>query len=1038
MYVVKRSGKRQDVHFDKITTRIQQLCLGLNPDYVDPVKVAQRVCAGVYGGVTTVELDQLAAETAFYLSSQHADYGVLAARIAVSNLHKSTRKVFSEVMGELRNYVNPRNRKPSPLIHEGCWAFIQKHKDRLDNVIIHKRDYEYDYFGFKTLERSYLLKINGQIVERPQHMLLRVACGIHFADDDIDGAIETYELMSQKWYTHASPTLFNSGTPKPQMASCFLLTVTGDGDSIEAIYDTLKHCALISKGAGGIGLSVSSIRATGSYIAGTNGTSNGLVPMLRVFNNTARYVDQGGGKRKGSFAIYLEPWHYDIFQFLELKKNQGSEELRARDLFLALWIPDLFMKRVEANEQWSLFCPNEAPGMMDVHGQQFEELYERYEREGRARKVVPARTVWQAIVERQTENGTPYMLYKDACNAKSNQKNLGTIRSSNLCVVPETLILTKEGQKPIGSLKDQKVTIWNGVEWSDVTVKQTGANSELVRVSLSDGGYIDCTPEHKFLIGRTIDTAVRFHAKELRPGMALPAWTHPQGNRNVDRVHIASVTPLERRSDVFCFTEPKLHTGIFNGAITSQCTEIVQFTSSEEIAVCNLASIALSRFVAPKAGDDSKQLEFDHQKLFEVTKKVVRNLNKVIDQNYYPIPAARLSNLLHRPIGIGVQGLADAFALLRIPYTSAEGKKLNSEIFETMYFAALTASNELAEKYGPYESYSAKSSGGKYKDCPVAQGILQFDMWGVKPSPRWDWSALRAKIAQHGVRNSLLLAPMPTASTSQILGNNESFEPFTSNLYSRRTLAGEFVMVNKHLLTDLLKLKLWTDPIKAQIIAQNGSIQNIPEIPEEIRELYKTVREMSGKDLIDMAAARGAFIDQSQSFNVHMSDITVGKLTSMHFYAWKMGLKTGLYYLHNESAADPQKHTISHAVAKAAKTASVSKPEKEVPTFFEAAPLAEMPSSPIPGSPTAVEQDRSPSPSPTSPSSLKRAASATDLKVSTGNVLRLKVILPPPAASATAVPASSAKRSCPLRKPKVVAKSTTGDDEDDTCLSCGS
>ena len=751
MHVIKRDGRQESVKFDKVTARIEKLCYSLDPEHVSPVEVAKKVIEGIYAGVTTSELDNLAAEIAASLTTKHPDYALLASRIAVSNLHKNTKKSFSATMTDLYDYIDPKTGKKAPLISEEVYEVIKKNAELLDSTIIYDRDFGYDYFGFKTLEKSYLLKINGKIIERPQHMLMRVAVGIH--RDDIDAAIETYNLMSERWFTHATPTLFNAGTPKPQLSSCFLLSMKED--SIEGIYDTLKQCAKISQSAGGIGLSIHDIRVTGSYIRGTNGTSNGIIPMLRVFNDTARYVDQGGGKRKGSFAIYLEPWHADIFEFLELKKNHGKEELRARDLFYALWISDLFMKRVEQNGTWSLFCPNECPGLTSTWGEEFEKLYEKYESLGKAKRTIKAQELWFAILESQIETGTPYMLYKDACNRKSNQQNLGTIKSSNLC------------------------------------------------------------------------------------------------------------------------------------------TEIVEYTSSDEVAVCNLASIALPRFVI-----DGK---FDHNKLFEVTKVVTRNLNKVIDINYYPIEEARRSNFRHRPIGIGVQGLADTFILLKMPFDSEEAKKLNLEIFETIHFAAMTASIELAKKDGPYETYPGS---------PISKGIFQFDMWGVTPTSRWDWESLRKEIKNHGVRNSLLLAPMPTASTSQILGNNECFEPYTSNIYTRRVLSGEFIVVNKYLLKDLVKLDLWNDELKNMIITNNGSIQDIDEIPQHIKDIYKTVWEIKQRTIIDMAADRGAYICQSQSLNLFMQDIDFAKLTSMHFYAWKKGLKTGMYYLRTKPAADAIKFTV--------------------------------------------------------------------------------------------------------------------------------
>ena len=755
MFVAKRDGRKEPIMFDKITARIRKLNYGLNP-LVDPVRVAMRVIEGLYDGVTTSELDNLAAEIAATMTTTHPDYAKLAARISVSNLHKNTKKSFSETMEDLYTYVNPRTGKKAPLLSEEVYNIIKKNADKLDSSIIYNRDFGYDFFGFKTLERSYLLKLNGQIVERPQHMLMRVSIGIHL--NDIESALETYELMSKRYFTHATPTLFNSGTPKPQMSSCFLLAMKDD--SIDGIYDTLKQTAKISQSAGGIGLSIHNVRATGSYIAGTNGTSNGIVPMLRVFNDTARYVDQGGGKRKGSFAIYVEPWHADIFDFLELKKNHGKEEMRARDLFYAMWTPDLFMKRVEENAEWTLMCPNECPDLYNVHGDEFDKLYLKYESEGRGRKTINARDLWEKILESQIETGTPYMLYKDSANRKSNQKNLGTIRSSNLC------------------------------------------------------------------------------------------------------------------------------------------TEILEYTSADEIAVCNLASIALPMFV--------KDGEFDHQSLFDVTVRVTKNLNRVIDRNYYPVKEAENSNFRHRPIGLGVQGLADTFIMLRLPFTSEKAKELNQEIFETLYFAAVTASAEEAKKDGPYETY---------KGSPMSKGEFQHNLWGIKDeelSGRWDWLALRKTVKKQGVRNSLLVAPMPTASTSQILGNNECFEPYTSNIYTRRVLSGEFIVVNKHLLEDLVDKGLWNEDMKQELMRNNGSIQNIDGIPDDIKELYRTVWEMSMKDIIDMSRHRGYFIDQSQSLNLFMEGATMAKLTSMHFYGWKSGLKTGMYYLRTKSAVDAIKFTLDN------------------------------------------------------------------------------------------------------------------------------
>ncbi|MES2630286.1 MAG: ribonucleoside-diphosphate reductase subunit alpha [Bacteroidota bacterium] len=750
MHVLKRDGRKEEVKIDKITARISKLCYGFDP-IVDPIKITLKVVEGLYDGVTTSGLDELAAEVAASNTVLHPDYALLASRIAVSNLHKNTKKSFSATIEDLYNYIDPKNGENAALIATDIFEIIKANAELLDSAIIYDRDFSYDYFGFKTLERSYLLKTDGTPTERPQHMLMRVSVGIH--KTDIQAAIDTYHAMSQGWYTHATPTLFNAGTPKPQMSSCFLLTMKGD--SITGIYDTLRQTAQISQSAGGIGLSIHDIRAKGSYIKGTNGTSNGIVPMLKVFNDTARYVDQGGGKRKGSFAIYIEPWHADIFDFLDLKKNHGKEEMRARDLFYALWVPDLFMKRVEANGDWTLMCPNECPGLSDVHSAEFDALYEKYEAEGRGRKTIRAQELWSSIVESQIETGTPYILYKDAANSKSNQKNLGTIKSSNLC------------------------------------------------------------------------------------------------------------------------------------------TEIIEYTAADEVAVCNLASIALPKFI--------KDGKFDHEGLFEVSYQVARNLNRIIDYNYYPVPEARKSNLRHRPIGIGVQGLADAFILLRMSFESDEARQLNKEIFETIYYGALTASKDLAKADGAYETYEGS---------PISQGQFQFDMWGVTPTGRWEWEVLRGEIKKHGVRNSLLLAPMPTASTAQILGNNECFEPYTSNIYTRRVLSGEFIVVNKHLLKDLVKLGMWNDNLKNKIIAANGSIQHINEIPDNLKEIYKTAWEISQKAVVDMAADRGAYICQSQSLNIFMENANFGKLTSMHFYGWKKGLKTGMYYLRTKAATDPIKFTL--------------------------------------------------------------------------------------------------------------------------------
>ena len=771
MLVLKRDGRRESVKFDKITARIEKLCKGLNRDFVEPVKIAQKVIDGLYDGVSTVQLDDLAAEIAASMTTRHPDFAKLAARIAISNLHKVTSGSFSNTAKHMYTYVDDKTGENAPLLSSETYGIIKRNAKKLDEIIDYNRDFNYDFFGYKTLERAYLMRLNGKIVERPQHMLMRVSIGIH--GEDIEAATETYDLMSEKWFTHATPTLFNAGTPKPQLSSCFLLTM--QDDSINGIYDTLKQCAKISQSAGGIGLSIHNVRATGAYIKGTNGTSNGIIPMLRNFDMTARYVDQGGGKRKGSFAIYLEPWHADIFEFLQLKKNHGKEELRARDLFYAIWISDLFMRRVEENGEWSLFSPDEAKGLEDSYGEGFEKLYEKYEQEGKARRVVKAQDLWFEILESQIETGTPYILYKDHANRKSNQKNLGIIKSSNLC------------------------------------------------------------------------------------------------------------------------------------------TEIIEYTSKDEVAVCNLASISLSKFVR-------EDKTFDHEKLYQITKVATKNLNKVIDVNYYPVEEARTSNMRHRPVGLGVQGLADAFVMMRLPFESEQAQCINREIFETIYYAAMEASMELAQVEGPYQTY---------KGSPVSKGIFQFDMWGVTPnSGRWDWYDLKQRVKKYGVRNSLLVAPMPTASTSQILGNNECFEPFTSNMYVRRVLSGEFIVANKYLMHDLIGLGLWDDNMMNKIKAENGSIQNIAEIPADIKKLYKTVWEISQKTIIDMSADRGAYICQSQSLNIHLMNANFGKMTSMHFYAWKKGLKTGMYYLRTKAATDAIKFTVTKEENLQPKVVSVKEIDK--------------------------------------------------------------------------------------------------------------
>jgi ribonucleoside-diphosphate reductase alpha chain len=773
MQIVKRDGRREPIDFDRMVDFVSRYAYQLDTDYINPNQVAKRAFEGAFDGITIVDLIQLTVETAASMTSKHPDYGLLAGRLAVSELHVNTSDSFSNTVEKMYYYKNPKTGENAPMISREIYDIVKKNAIDLDNSLDYSKDYSYDYFGYKTLERTYLLKIDGKSVERPQHLLMRVALGIH--KNDLKSAKTTYKLMSEKWFTHASPTLFNAGTPKPQLSSCFLLTM--QDDSINGIYDTLKQCALISQSGGGIGLSIHDIRAKGSYIKGTNGTSNGIVPMLRVFNDTARYVDQGGGKRKGAFAMYIEPWHGDIFEFLDLKKNHGKEEMRARDLFLAVWMPDMFMQRVEDDGDWPLFDPHECPGLSDSHSEEFNKLFLKYEKEGRALRTVKAQDLWFAILDSQIETGTPYILYKDAANSKSNQQNLGTIKSSNLCA------------------------------------------------------------------------------------------------------------------------------------------EILEYTSKDEVAVCNLASIALNMFV------NEEERTYDFNKLYEVAYQVTINLDKVVDVNYYPIPEARNSNMRHRPVGLGVQGLADTFIMMRQSFESDEAKQLNKDIFETIYFAAVTASKDIAKREGAYETF---------KGSPMSKGQFQFDMWNVTPSTRWNWEALRGEVVEHGVRNSLLTALMPTASTSQILGNNECIEPYTSNMYTRRVLSGEFVLVNKHLVKDLIRRDLWNDDMRNKIIASNGSVAHIPEVPADIKELYKTVWEIKQKRILELAADRGSYVDQTQSMNVFMEDANFAKLTSMHFYAWKSGLKTGIYYLRTKAAADPIKFTVDQQYINMSKenTAAVNEKPK--------------------------------------------------------------------------------------------------------------
>lgn len=1169
MYVTKRDGRREVVSFDKIQRRIRTLgqfnldmaCASHPAIHISQsqrpntkeldinyTELTMKVIDQMYDGITTKELDTLTAEQCASLTTTHPDYGVLASRVIVSNHHKNTTPIYLDVVNQLYHHTDI-HKNHSPIISEALYTVVKDHHQEIQSWVDFQRDYLIDFFGFKTLERAYLLRVDGNIVERPQHMWLRVALGIH--GEDLEKAKETYDMMSQKYFTHATPTLFNAGTPRPQMSSCYLISM--EEDSIDGIYGTLTDCARISKWAGGIGLHIHNVRAKGSFIRGTNGTSNGIVPMLRVFNNTARYVDQcftadtrvltdqgripisqvvpnqtrvitgsgrvltvkelvqheamkrtmcdlvvdgdhlkvtqehimlvfrnsqeihpstypqrpileaykrllwnddmsdamyvrtpygvvgwippmdvkttdycvsmkdgvlhyrqvndmktftyekevydlvvdtehhyrtdvgvvhnGGGKRAGSFAIYLEPWHADVEDFLEMRKNHGDEESKARDLFYALWIPDLFMKRVEENREWTLMCPDECPGLSDVVGDAFVALYEQYEREGRGKQTIPARKLWLNILDAQIETGTPYLLYKDAANLKSNQQNLGVIKSSNLCVAPETKIFTDRGEIEIQTVVDQEVNVWNGQEYSRVTVRKTGQNQVLMRVTMNDGRILDCTPYHKFYTRN----GVKIPAGDLEEGMELLAWNHP--NNGVVSHVVTQIEYTGRRSDTYCFTEPTRNMGVFNGILTGNCTEIIEYSDENETAVCNLGSIALPRFVenptregtftvysrtgctycrmaisyltrmklkytvvnvdddemrksvyetltplANQSGIETintvpqivytvEDIEYiggytdliskvrphyNYEKLEKITQILTRNLNKVIDLNFYPTEKTRQSNMRHRPIGIGVQGLADTFALMNLPFGSEEAKQLNREIFETIYYGALKASCMIAMEDGTYETYDGS---------PMSEGKLQFDLWNSTPirvngTYRHDWDTLRETIRRHGVRNSLLVAPMPTASTSQILGYNECFEPFTSNIYMRRTLAGEFVVINKYLLRELIDLGVWNKDLKNQIIMANGSIQGIKDIPKEIREKYKIVWEMSMKTLIDLASDRGRYVCQSQSMNLWMANPNYTALTSMHFYAWKQGLKTGIYYLRTKAKAQAQQFTV--------------------------------------------------------------------------------------------------------------------------------
>ena len=1114
MRVIKRNGQSEEISFDKVLKRIRVLCNGLGA--VDPDVLAQKVCSKIYNGVSTSELDELAAQICSSMICEHPDFGALASRIIISNMQKNTTPSFSEAVTKL--YFNgfgtdTRVTEHNPVVSKALYDVVIENQAKLNSYIDYSRDFNLDYFGFKTLEYSYLLKVGDKVIERPQHMFMRVALGIH--GEDIKDALETYDFMSRKFFVHATPTLFNAGTPLPQCSSCFLL---GTEDSVSGIYDSVKNCALISKLSGGIGLHVSNIRSKGSRIRGTNGISSGIIPMLKVYNDTARYINQGG-KRNGSFCIYLEPWHADVESFIELRKNHGNESERTRDLFLALWVPDLFMRRIRDGGDWSLMCPDQCPGLNEVYGPEFDALYERYESEGKFRKRIPAQKLWNDILRAQIETGNPFILYKDAANAKSNQKNLGTIKSSNLCVAPETMLLTSKGYFPIKKLKDQTVEVWNGKRFSEVTVCQTGIKQPLITVTISNGSVIRCTPQHKFFVKNTADVVEAQNLKsndKLRSfkisailtmstaavqitdgytqgvyaatatggkhnlvleknnvellksicwssadrnddgsvivtlenntmskrefkiassdyvpinhnidtrlawlegyidaagsfdvidnliclpnkpfnkhivyllhtlGICVPfndgirlnenhvghllrrstangfhtrfdaqlkfenvTWTSINSVGTCSNVHVVSVEDKGEVDDTFCFTEPLEHAGVFNGILTGQCTEIIQHTDKENHAVCNLASIGLPSFI--------KNGAFDFDTLHKVAGILVKNLNKVIDINFYPTRETRFSNMKNRPLGIGVQGLADTFAILKMPFDSQEAAALNRDIFETIYHGALTSSIALAKKrkdwiailkamrpdekeamdlldhlrLTPEEMELPAEFAGAYASfvgSPASQGQLQFDLWSAsgsaddfKTSERWDWASLKVELKQHGLRNSLLLAPMPTASTSQILAFNECIEPFTSNLYQRRTLAGEFIIINKYLVAELLALNLWTPEIQEKIVVADGSIQGIAEIPVGIKALFKTVWEIKQKVMIDLAADRGHYVCQSQSLNLFLEEPDSQKLTAMHFYGWQKGLKTGMYYLRTKAKAKAQQFTVEPTQIKACK-----------------------------------------------------------------------------------------------------------------------
>jgi ribonucleotide reductase alpha subunit len=948
--VVKRNGSKEEVSFDKVTRRIKKMCTGLS-DEINPIIVAQKVCGQIYNNVSTIELDELAAQICISMETSHLDYGILASRIIISNNHKCTSPSFSETIYILYNNKDINNNK-CPLIADDVYEIIMKNKDKINTVINYEKDYLFDYFGFKTLEKAYLMRTNNKVVERIQHLFMRVSIGIH--KDDLKSAIQSYELMSSKYFTHATPSLYHAGTPRPQFSSCFLL---GMDDSVKGIYKAISDIAEISACAGGIGISLSKIRSKNSYIRGTNGYSNGIIPLCRVLNETARHINQSG-KRPGSIAVYIEPHNVEILEFLELRKNTGAESERARDLFLALWISDLFMKRVQTNSDWSLFDSNECIGLDDIYGEKYEELYIKYENEGKAKKTISARKIWNYVLTSQIETGTPYILFKDSVNKKSNQMNIGTITNSNLCVVGETKILTDNGNIKIKDLVNKEVNIWNGNVYSKSFVMKTGENQKIIKVILSDGAELECTEYHKFYIENN-GKSVTIEAKDLVKGMNLVKFNLPLNsyekekcNRidkmnlindiinnsenniiksenkeylyniklilqelgyhsllkdneleivtdvksNIDiTVSISDILDENKFEDTYCFNEPLKHAGIFNGVYAGNCAEIVEYSSDKEYAVCTLASLSLPNFVS----DDCKT--FDFEKLIEVTEVVIKNLNKIIDVNYYPVQETEISNKKHRPLGLGVQGLSDVYAKLQYPFDSNEAKELNKQIFETLYYGAMVASHQIAKETQPYSTF---------KGSPISQGKFQFDLWNVKPSDKYNWDELRENIKKDGIANSLLIALMPTASTSQILGNNECFEPITSNMYTRRTIAGDFIVINKYLVKDLMKHGLWNIEMKNKIIANSGSVQGIDSIPKNIQDLYKTVWEIKQKVIIDQSIDRGPFICQTQSMNLFFEEPTQSTLTSALFHGWKNGLKTGSYYIRTKPKAQAQQFTI--------------------------------------------------------------------------------------------------------------------------------